>query len=177
LRNRADFVGFTSFYESGQLHEALVKTQNLPAIVKAGTTVLIPHAREPLAPDRRNLYRSPIEYCRGIYLSGHNAGSRATLRNLAAWRKAGINTIVFDVKDIPGLLSYYSHVPQASEIGAHDKRSIEDVGKLIEIYKSHGFYVVARVSCFQDHIAARTRPEWPIRTASGGPGASQGGLA
>lgn len=42
---------------------------------------------------------------RGIYLTGYIAGSEQGLQLIRRWREAGGNTVVFDVKDMDGLVN------------------------------------------------------------------------
>ena len=79
---------------------------------------------------------------------------------------AGGNSVVFDIKDRPGDLSYPSEVPLAKSIGASSRSTIERPKQFVRSLQDRGIYVIARVSCFYDRRMARARPEWAPESAS-----------
>ena len=99
------------------------------------------------------------EPCRGIYASAGVAGATGFLDLADSLVAAGGNTIVFDIKDQPGELSYLSRVPLAIEIGASRRASIADPAGLVAQLETRGIYTVARISCFYDRHLAAARPD------------------
>ena len=96
---------------------------------------------------------------RGIYASAGVAGAAGFLDLADSLVALGGNTIVFDIKDQPGELSYLSRVPLAIEIGASRGASIADPAGLVAQLEARGIYTVARISCFYDLQLASARPD------------------
>jgi hypothetical protein len=75
------------------------------------------------------------------------------LRGVLQARKAGkIDTLVINVKDNHGDLSYASGVPLAKSLGA--STGLLDFRKLIPILRAQGFYLIARQVVFNDPLLA-----------------------
>ena len=96
---------------------------------------------------------------RGIYASAVVAGGAGFLDLADSLAAVGGNTIVFDIKDQPGKLSYLSRVPLALQIGASRGARITDPAGLVAQLKARGIYTVARISCFYDLKLASARPD------------------
>jgi hypothetical protein len=96
---------------------------------------------------------------RGIYASARVAGGVGFLDLADSLTAVGGNTIVFDVKDQPGELSYPSAVPLAVQIGASLKAPIADPAGMVAQLKARGIYTIARISCFYDVRLASMRPD------------------
>ena len=99
------------------------------------------------------------EPCRGIYATAGVAGGARFLDLADSLVAVGGNTIVFDIKDRPGQLSYPSRVPLAIDIGASRGAPIADPGRLVAQLETRGIYTVARISCFYDQQLASARPD------------------
>lgn len=158
-------LSYTSFYKSSRLEQAIksVNHINRDSLVP-GQTVLIPHSLPSLLPDSRNKIKTAIPFTRGLYYTGSRAGSESLLEKLPEFVDAGINTIVFDAKDITGIVNYPSKVPDAVELGMCEKKSIDDIDKLIRAFKSNGIYTIARLAVFRDHLLVKKKPEWAIHS-------------
>ncbi len=84
----------------------------------------------------------------GIYLSPRDASGPALDRWIAFLKENGLNTIVVDVKDDFGRLTYDSRLPFAWKIGAvHPFFNMEE---LIRKAHANGIYVVGRMVIFKD---------------------------
>jgi hypothetical protein len=112
----------------------------------------------------KNRSKSPLIFTRGLYYTGSSAGSEKILSQIDEFAAAGINTVVFDAKDVTGYVNYNSHVPDVVELKTASRYSIDDVDKLIRELKSRNIYVIARVACFRDQLVARAQPEWAIHS-------------
>ncbi len=85
----------------------------------------------------------------GVYLTAFGVLNENILRGVLEARKAGkIDTLVINVKDNHGDLSYASSVPLAKTLGA--SRALLDFKKLIPILRAQGFYLIARQVVFSD---------------------------
>ncbi len=100
---------------------------------------------------------------RGLYLTAYSAADeniRDYVLNLLD--ETEINTVVITIKSEDGLLAVDFDIPLAEEIGAvssivfSDEESLKD---LLNIYKEHGAYTVARIACFRDDLLAQARED------------------
>lgn len=106
------------------------------------------------------------EKVRGIYVTGSMAGS-ANMDNLIALvDETCLNTVVIDVKDDLGNITYKMDVDTANEIGAA-KDYISDMESLMEKLEEHHIYTIARISCFKDPYLAEKRPELALKKVDG----------
>jgi hypothetical protein len=96
---------------------------------------------------------------RGIYANAQIAGSPRILDLADRLVEAGGNTIVFDIKDRPGDLSYNSQVPLAVAIKASSRSTIPRPDRLVDLLHRRGIHVVARITCFYDTRLARAYPD------------------
>lgn len=121
-------------------------------------TTVPPHSpRTPARPDA----------VRGIYLTGWVAGSSSRLHPLLDLvTQTELNTVVIEIKDEMGRLSYRSSVPLANQIGASQAK-IADIKGLLADLKRRGIYVIARQVVFKDLTLATARPSWATQTTPG----------
>ena len=120
----------------------------------------------PLPPQQRAKPRDFI--ARGIYVSASMAGSRKMLPLADQLVAAGGNTLVFDIKDRDGALSYRSAVPTALALKAGRRASIRRPTALIDSLHSRQLHLVARLTCFYDALVAQQRPDWMPRSRQSG---------
>ncbi len=104
---------------------------------------------------------------KGIYITGNTAGTERILTLAKKLKSFGGNTIVFDAKDVDGVVTYKSSVRLAKEIGATGKSQIKDINKMIYLLHKDGIHVVARIALFCDVILAKNRPDLAIQSKSG----------
>ncbi|MCX6099918.1 MAG: hypothetical protein NTV92_00515 [Candidatus Bipolaricaulota bacterium] len=85
----------------------------------------------------------------GVYLTAYGVLNEDILRGVLEARKAGkIDTLVINVKDNHGDVSYASDVALARTLRA--SKGLIDFKKLIPILRAQGFYVIARQVVFND---------------------------
>lgn len=120
----------------------------------------------------RWLARSTVDVKPGVkalYLSFFGIGSRELRDNaLRLIDESELNALVIDAKGDRGLVSYRSSVPLAAEVGAQRVRTIPNLPALLNELRRREIYTIARIVAFKDHPLALSRPEWAVRTASGG---------
>jgi len=105
---------------------------------------------------------------RGIYLTGHSVGLESRFNHLIDLvNNTELNTMVIDVKDDYGEITYSSSVPMVKELGADSRVKIKDIHKVLEILKQNDIYPIARIVTFKDNIAASSRPELAIKSKDG----------
>ena len=100
-----------------------------------------------------------MENVRGIYVNATVAGSARILKLTSELKKVGGNTVVFDIKDRPGDLSYASKIPLARRIEADASAPIDRPQRLVDRLHAEGIYVVARLTCFYDERLAQKCPD------------------
>ncbi|MGE5529305.1 MAG: putative glycoside hydrolase [Patescibacteria group bacterium] len=123
---------------------------------------------EPTAPSEQALVWKRPETVRGIYATGWTAGSTKNFSRLVRFiQETQVNSIVIDVKDDGGTLSYKSLVPLARETGA-DIAKIKDPRALLRSLNRHGIWPIARIVAFKDPHLARKRPDLAVRNKAGG---------
>ncbi|MFT5280753.1 MAG: hypothetical protein ACI9AR_000187 [Flavobacteriaceae bacterium] len=90
------------------------------------------------------------EQVKGIYMTSWVAGTRNFRDNVIdVIDSTEINTVVIDIKDDTGRISFLPNDPYLQEIGSGERR-IADIRGLIELLHSKGIYVIGRISTFQD---------------------------
>lgn len=105
---------------------------------------------------------------RGLYLTSWVAGYKNAEGDYS-WRKkivaiattTEINTLVIDIKDYTGRISFELPGTIYSEMGADSKR-IPDVKEFIQELHDENIYVVGRLSVFQDQFLTAERPELAV---------------
>ncbi|WP_230867693.1 putative glycoside hydrolase [Iocasia frigidifontis] len=111
--------------------------------------------------DEKKLYL-PEFYVKGIYVTGWVAGSEKISALINLVDKTVLNTMVIDIKDQLGHLSYKSNVPLAQEIGAN-RRKIKNIKALIDELHSRGIYVIGRIVVFKDALLANKRKDLSLK--------------
>ncbi len=163
-------IGYTTYYSVDRLKTALGEVNGIGnGAVSAGTVLLIPGALPPYTRERRNIKMPVIPRTVGIYYTGQTVARESIFPIIEKYRTAGVNTIVFDAKDITGIVNYRSTVPMAVRYNTHEKAPIGNVDYLIRFLKERNLYTVARISVFRDHLLYKKNPDFAIRTADGRP--------
>lgn len=99
---------------------------------------------------------------RGIYFTGWAAGSPVYQRRmLELIRETNINSVVIDIKDATGRLSYIPNDPTLQAIGSGQAK-IKDIKKVLQELHNQGIYVIGRVSVFQDPYFVKKHPEYGV---------------
>ena len=88
----------------------------------------------------------------------------------------GLNTVELDVKDESGRVAFVGGAPElARATGAAGR--FYDPRRAVALSQRHGVYLIGRVVCFEDPVVASKRPQYAIRTRSGGVWRNRAGLA
>ncbi len=105
---------------------------------------------------------------KAIYMTkwvGSNAKSREKLVGIID--RTEINTVVIDVKDSSGKLSFEFVNPEIRKEGS-SQNTIKDIGDFIKELHSKNIYVIARVAVFQDAYFAERHPEYALKSKTTG---------
>lgn len=104
---------------------------------------------------------------KGIYLSANTAGSSARMDEIIRYIDATeLNTVVIDVKDDFGNVTFKMDSPVVNEIDAV-KAYIGDMEALAKKLKEHNIYMIARIPAFRDPYLAEKKPEWCLKRSDG----------
>jgi|SRR5690554_155319 len=105
-------------------------------------------------------------HIRAVYSTGWVAGHHTLFSRLLGFiDETCINSLVVDIKDDSGSLSYYSNVPLVQTIGAWRQKM--EPKHILRSLKAHGVYPIARVVVFKDPVLAEKRPEFAVRNKAG----------
>ena len=112
--------------------------------------------------------KNPLIFVKGLYLTAYSAGSSKKMAQIIDLiKRTELNAVVIDIKDYSGLVLYDSQVPLVVDLKNKDNR-LGDVKKLIEKLHAEKIYVIARQTVFQDPVLAQKKPQWAIKSKSGG---------
>jgi hypothetical protein len=116
----------------------------------------------------KNYIRPPLMEARGIYLTGLTAGNPGFPQKAPYLKQIGINSVVFDVKDVGGTVNYRSSLPMVKKYNLSDKCPIDNVDLFIKSMKSQGIYTIARIAVFRDHALIENPPQLAIKSKRSG---------
>jgi len=104
---------------------------------------------------------------KALYVSFWAAGSSKYMRRILELAdNTEINTVIIDVKNEFGSLSYKTDVTLAAQIGAHNERTIFNIEAFIAKLKAHNLYVVGRIVVFKDDRLAQYKDEYALKDAN-----------
>ena len=130
---------------------------------------------ESLGNDMAKLLIPPVKV-KGIYVTGPAAGSERMEQLIDLVSSTELNTMVIDVKNDEGNLTYKMEVPASANLEA-GIRYVKDMPALIERLHQQSIYVIARIVCFKDPVLAAARPELALRLPDGKAVMDANGLA
>jgi hypothetical protein len=114
------------------------------------------------------LYKEKIDV-KGIFITGNTLASSSKLEKLLKLvNETELNTMVIDVKDDKGILTYISEVDIAEEIGANNNVKARDFDEKMELLRENNVYTIARIVTFKDRLAGSRRPDLAIKNKNGG---------
>ncbi len=163
-----EIIPYTRYYRRSHLSRDIAKLNGRGQSRSSHETVVIPGAVDTFSLSLRHRKKPEMPYVRGLYYTGYTAGSMKTFRGLSTLQQKGINAVVFDVKDIPGILSYRSSVPLARKYRLHDGSSIDNIRLFITEARRSGIYTIARIAVFRDHRLVKRIPRLSIRSKKTG---------
>ncbi|CAM4059087.1 putative glycoside hydrolase [Paenibacillus alkaliterrae] len=95
---------------------------------------------------------------KGIYVTAHSAGGARMKSLLKLVNDTELNSMVIDIKDDNGYITYPTTTPELLEVG-DAKKYIRDIGGLMAVLKQNNIYPIARIVVFKDTVLARKQPE------------------
>jgi hypothetical protein len=110
----------------------------------------------------------PFE-ARGVYLSYNSLGKPEVRARVMSWLGSKrLNTLVVDIKDERGRMTFYNGAPRAGQMGAFGAVKIEDILAFIGDLHQKGIYVVGRMSVFKDSVLAEHNQAWTVKAKGRG---------
>ncbi|MCW3491012.1 putative glycoside hydrolase [Dethiobacter alkaliphilus] len=111
---------------------------------------------------------NPHVQAKGIYVTGNTAGGTGRFAELLdLLDNTELNTMVIDVKNDHGLMTYNSEIEIVKEVGANRATPIRDISALMETLNEHDVYPIARVVVFRDPHLPEKQPDWAIQKKDG----------
>nr|WP_232214239.1 putative glycoside hydrolase [Bacillus sp. SG-1] len=109
----------------------------------------------------RFFYDSGLEFTypdavRGIYVTGHSAGGSRFDSLIKLIETTDLNSMVIDVKDDWGNITYQTEHSQYKDIG---KSYIKDPRAMLERLEEKQIYPIARIVVFKDSVLSKAKPE------------------
>ena len=150
-----------------------------PAATSGGALAEALASSTPIVPMKPVILHIPTPIpVRSVYMTACTA-SEAKLRDKVVSELAGteINSVVIDLKDYSGTLSYAS-TTVATPPGGRGCRII-DLPEFVQELHDKGLYAIGRITVFQDPLYSRAHPELAVASRShpGEPWTDRNGLA
>jgi hypothetical protein len=159
------FLLRTSYLTSAELADALRKANTTLRMtsLKPGQALIVPGILD--APIVEKSVAVPRDFeVRAVYLTGLMAGSEHGLEVIRRWRKAGGNSVVFDIKDSDGSVNIPFEHPL---LGPHHT-PIPDLPKLVRFLHSENLHAIARIAIFRDQRLVNSHPELAVQSRRSG---------
>jgi len=103
---------------------------------------------------------------KGVYATAHSAGGERLETLLRLIDDTELNSLVIDVKDDYGYITYPTTDPALLETGTA-KKIIKDPAALLSRLAEHDVYPIARIVVFKDSVLAEKRPDLSFVTPEG----------
>ena len=104
---------------------------------------------------------------RAIYMTSWVAGTKEWRAELVEFvKKSELNSIVIDVKDYTGRVSFDTENPAIKEMGSEEIR-VKDMKDFIETLHDAGIYAIARITVFQDPFYSKKHLEIAVQKKNG----------
>jgi hypothetical protein len=142
----------------------LKKTVEPPPIAQIPENYVTSAPNQPLFGNERVSIPIPVY---GVYSTAWVAGTKRIDTIISFLKGANMNTVVIDIKDDTGIISFSSQNQLAREIGANSNR-IPNLKELLAKLKLENIYTIARIVVFKDPLLARKRPEIAVQDKNGG---------
>jgi hypothetical protein len=102
---------------------------------------------------------------KAIYLSQCGATVAATRKRIISIADTTeVNSVVLDIKDYTGTISYTPKDPLVKQGGKGCR--ISDIDALLKEFHDHHIYVIGRITVFQDPYLTGVHPEWAVKSRS-----------
>lgn len=116
---------------------------------------------------KKEAVEKEVTKVKGIYVTGPIAGTTKQMNKLIDLvDTTELNTMVIDIKNDSGEITYKMDQELVKEIGA-GVGYISDIEGLVKKLKEKNIYLIARIVAFKDPILAEKKPEFGIKNKDG----------
>ncbi|GGN91365.1 putative glycoside hydrolase [Saccharibacillus kuerlensis] len=144
------------------INTAVQSAWNLSALTAQKDSVVIDADNPPLKIDPQ----PDAPTVKGIYVTAYSAGGARMSELLDLLDNTGLNSMVIDVKDDLGYITYKTENKDLLKMGTSQK-FIPDIDELMKKLKDHNVYPIARIVVFKDTILAENHPELSFTNSDG----------
>lgn len=117
--------------------------------------------------EKKETVEKEVTKVKGIYVTGPIAGTTKQMNKLIDLvDTTELNTMVIDIKNDSGEITYKMDQELVKEIGA-GVGYISDIEGLVKKLKEKNIYLIARIVAFKDPILAERKPEYAIKNKDG----------
>lgn len=121
---------------------------------------------------------NPPVKAKGLYLTGNSVGLRSRFENILEMvETTELNSLVIDVKNDHGRMTYPSEIEIVKEVEANRSAPVKDIHSVMEELKERDIYPIARIVVFRDNHLPDYRPDWAVQKKTGGIWEDYGGNA
>jgi len=162
-------IELTNHYKLSSIRQNIIHMNRINQnIINSGELILIGNSLAPFITDNKGSRAGNIKSTKGLYFSGDSAGRESFLMKLPELKSMGINAIVFDVKDIPGIVHTKSRVKGVRDYNLDRQGAIDNLPKLIRDCRANDIYIIARIAVFHDQLLWASDPSSRIKSKSTG---------
>ncbi len=102
--------------------------------------------------EQQKINKTETDFIQGIYLTAYKVATKNFHEILDQAQEAGINTVVFDLKNMNG--DVFFSVPQNALLTGENLKPIIDIPKVVKVLHSRNMKAVSRVVMFHDEYNA-----------------------
>ncbi len=162
-------IGYTEYHSKSELIKGIKKINGIDGSqVSKNNHVMIPRPLPSHTLSIKPENRPKVIYSRGLYLTGITAGSRSIQKLVPYFKELGINTIVFDAKDVTGIINYRSRTELVRKYDTDEKRSIDNLKMFLRVLRENEIFIIARVALFHDQLLYARDPSLAIQSRKTG---------
>ncbi|MDO8523033.1 MAG: putative glycoside hydrolase [bacterium] len=140
--------------------------KNGVSIAEIKSTAIEKKAPDKLLEPKITHIRTP-KAVKAIYMTGWVAGTKTWREQLVGFiKKTEINSLVIDVKDYTGMVSFDTGSAKIKEAGSEEVR-VKDMREFLAELHGAGIYAIARITVFQDPYYAKKHLSIAVQTKKG----------
>ncbi|WP_223192999.1 putative glycoside hydrolase [Paenibacillus sedimenti] len=147
-----------------------VRNNTISSYSDSGIASPSPIAEAPVVPftmEGPAVQTPPKEKVKGIYVSAWSAVGTKFEQLIQLLDQTDLNTMVIDIKNDSGQVTYASAVPMVNEIGANSHVIIKDLKSKLQLLKAKGIYSIARIVVFKDPYLSKKKSAYAIKNRAG----------
>lgn len=138
-----------------------------PVMIPERLMAIGPRLSEPVEWPAPPLRRPPTPV-RALYVNAWAFGGSRFRELVHLADSTEVNSLVIDVKDDTGYLTYRSEVPTAIAIGANGQLRARDASQRLRLLHQKGIHPIARIVVAKDPLLASRKGAWSVQDRNGG---------